>query len=216
MNTAAMPVTPPRLRVLVATTNAGKKAELAALFEKGPIELVFPESLNSVEESGATYAENAALKAKALATERGAYALADDSGLEVEALSGAPGVRSARYAGEAATDQQNRKKLLEEMRRRPPAYRKARFVCAMVLVSPAGETLQTSEGECSGRINTEERGEGGFGYDPIFWFPDLGKTMAEISDAEKNRISHRAKAAEKLLRSVRTLAAQGRIPLANV
>ena len=102
------------------------------------------------------------------------------------------------------------------MRRRPPAYRKARFVCVMALIAPDGETVQLSEGECPGRIYTEERGDGGFGYDPIFWFPDLGKTMAELGDAEKNRISHRAKAAEKLLRSVRTLAAQGRIPLANM
>lgn len=204
----------PKLKVLVATTNGGKKAELAALFAHSQIELVFPELLALVEETGETYADNAVLKARTLANARGCWALADDSGLEVEALSGAPGVHSARYAGEAATDAQNRKKLLEEMRRRPPAYRKARFVCVMALCAPDGEVV-LAEGECQGRIYTEERGEGGFGYDPIFWFPDLGKTMAELTDAEKNRISHRAKAAEKLLRSVRTLGAQGRIPLAN-
>lgn len=205
----------PRLQVLVATTNNGKKLELAALFANSQIELVFPESIAPVSEDGDSYADNAVQKARTLASARACWVLADDSGLEVEALSGAPGVHSSRYAGELATDAENRKKLLEAMRRRPPAYRKARFVCAMVLCAPDGEVVLEVEGECPGRISTEERGDGGFGYDPIFWFPDLGKTMAEITEAEKNRISHRAKAAEKLLRSVRTLSAQGRIPLAN-
>jgi XTP/dITP diphosphohydrolase len=200
--------------VWVATRNEGKKEELRALFASGPFALAFPEELEDVEETGSSYVENATLKARALAMARGVWALADDSGLEVEALGGAPGVRSARYAGEGATDAQNRKKLLDEMRRRPPAYRKARFVCVMALASPEGEVF-TAEGECAGRIGTEERGDGGFGYDKILWFPDLGKTMAEMSDAEKNRISHRSKAAEKLGRLVRTLAAEGRIPLAK-
>ena len=203
-----------RLQVFVATTNAGKKAELAALFAGSPLDLAFPDALPAVEETGATYLENAVLKARALATARGIFALADDSGLEVEALGGVPGVRSARYAGEDATDVLNRKKLLHEMRRHPAAYRKARFVCAMVLASPDGE-VHSVEGECPGRIGTEERGASGFGYDSIFWLPDFQKTMAEMDDVTKNRISHRGKAAEKLIRLVWTLTAQGRIPLAN-
>lgn len=192
------------MRVVLATTNGGKIEELESLFAGSPLELVRVASLPAVEETGKTYAENAALKAKAAAAATGQWALADDSGLEVEALGGRPGLESARYAGPGGTDAQRREKLLKEMRGKAPAYRKARFVCVMALASPDGQ-VHFAEGECLGRIAPAERGTGGFGYDPILWLPDFGKTMAELDLSEKNRISHRARAAEKMIRLARAL-----------
>jgi XTP/dITP diphosphohydrolase len=193
-----------KLRVVLATTNPGKQEEIRALLAGGPLEILTAPDLPPVEESGATYAENATRKALSAAAHTGSWALADDSGLEVDALGGRPGVESARFSGPGATDASNRAKLLKELRGRPPAYRKARFVCVMALAGPDG-TVRLAEGECPGRIGTEERGAGGFGYDPLFLLLELGKTMAELGAAEKNRVSHRAKAAEKLLRIVRVL-----------
>jgi XTP/dITP diphosphohydrolase len=189
------------VKVLLATRNPGKQAEMRALFAGSPIELSTREDLPEVEESGNTYAENATFKARAAAAFRGSWALADDTGLEVEALGGAPGVRSARYA---PTDEERRARLLRELRGRPPAYRKARFVCVMALASPDG-VVHLAEGECAGRIAASEKGGGGFGYDPVFWLPDLGRTYAELSEEEKNQISHRARAAEKMIRIARGL-----------
>jgi len=193
------------LRVVLATANAGKQAELRALLAAAPVELEVVDSLPSCEETGSTYAENATLKARQAAAHTGGWALADDSGLEVESLAGRPGVQSARYGGDGASDADRRKLLLKELKGRPPAYRKAKFVCVMALASPDG-TVHLAQGECPGRIASEERGEGGFGYDPIFLFPDLRRTLAELSIAEKNRISHRARAAQKMVAILRSVA----------
>jgi XTP/dITP diphosphohydrolase len=191
-------------KVVLATTNRGKQRELRALFAGAPVELLLPEALPPVDEPGQTYAENAAHKARAAVRHTGSWALADDSGLEVEALGGRPGIHSARYAGVGADDAANRRKLLDELRERPPALRQARFVCVMALASPEG-ALHLVEGECRGRIALSEKGENGFGYDSLFFLPELGKHMAELADAEKNRLSHRARAAEKMIRVMRAL-----------
>jgi XTP/dITP diphosphohydrolase len=173
------------LKALFATTNRGKLAELRA--ESGV-------TLPHVEETGATYLDNALLKARALAAASGLPALADDSGLEVDALGGAPGVRSARYAGEEATDEANNRKLLDALA--GAGQRTARFRCVLVLVIPSGETL-TADGVLEGTIGTGPKGKNGFGYDPLFVLPD-GRHVAELAPEEKMRISHRAMAAGKL------------------
>jgi XTP/dITP diphosphohydrolase len=183
-------------RLLIATTNPGKQREYRALLREVPAEIVFPDELGitlEVEEDGATFHENAAKKARALAQESGLPALADDSGLEVEALGGEPGVRSARYAGEGADDPKRRAFLLGKLRN-IPAPRRARFVCVIAVAGPNGET-RFAEGECRGEITLTERGTNGFGYDPVFQVEGRKETMAEISAEEKNRISHRARAA---------------------
>jgi XTP/dITP diphosphohydrolase len=187
------------MKLVVATKNAGKLAELRALVKGLRIDVVAIETLRAgwhVEEVGETFAENATAKARAAASATGEWALGDDSGLEVDALLGAPGVRSARYAGERAGDAANNAKLLEAMKDAP--HRRARFRCALALVSPSGEML-LAEDVCQGTVGTEPRGDGGFGYDPLF-VPDEGKglTMAELPADEKNRISHRGRALAKL------------------
>ena len=183
-------------RLLVATTNPGKQREYRALLREIPAEIVFPDELGitlEVEEDGATFRENAAKKAVALARESDLLALADDSGLEVDALGGGPGVRSARYAGEGADDPKRRAFLLEKLRG-VPVPRKARFVCVIAIASPAGEVTY-AEGECRGEITFSERGSNGFGYDPVFQLEGRPQTMAELSPEEKNKVSHRARAA---------------------
>ncbi len=184
------------LSVLIATNNRGKLREIQALFENHPIHLISPGALGlnlDVAETGATYAANAALKAIAFAQASGMLALADDSGLEVEALNGAPGVYSARYSPKPkATDADRRAHLLEQLAGRPHPWR-ARFCCTVALAAPEG-TVQLVEGFCPGEIIPQERGHDGFGYDPIFLLPELGRTMAELSMAEKNTLSHRARA----------------------
>jgi XTP/dITP diphosphohydrolase len=187
----------PMPRLLVATTNAGKQREYRDLLRGVPAEIVFPNDLGitlEVEEDGATFRENAARKAVALARASGLPALADDSGLEVEALGGEPGVRSSRYAGPGADDPRRRAFLLEKLRG-VPAPRNARFVCVIAIAVPGGNVLY-AEGECRGEITFAERGTNGFGYDPIFRPEGLSQTMAELPADEKNRISHRARAAE--------------------
>ena len=183
-------------KLLVATTNAGKQREYRELLRELPAELVFPNDLGitlEVEEDGATFRENAAKKALALSRASGLPALADDSGLEVEALGGEPGVRSSRYAGPDADDPRRRAFLLEKLRGYP-APRKARFVCVIAIAIP-GREVAYAEGECRGEITLAERGTNGFGYDPIFQVEGRAATMAELSPEEKNRISHRAQAA---------------------
>ena len=183
-------------KLLVATTNAGKQREYRELLRGLPAEIVFPNDLGitlEVEEDGATFRENAAKKASALARASGLTALADDSGLEVEALGGEPGVRSARYAGLGADDLRRRVFLLEKLRG-IPAPRKARFVCVIAIAAPSREVLY-AEGECRGEITFAERGTNGFGYDSIFQVEGRSVTMAELPPEEKNRISHRARAA---------------------
>jgi XTP/dITP diphosphohydrolase len=186
----------PKPKLLVATTNPGKQREYRALLRELPAEIVFPNDLGitlEVEEDGATFRENAAKKAVALARVSGLPALADDSGLEVEALGGEPGVRSSRYAGPGADDPRRRAYLLEKLRG-VPAPRRARFVCVIAIAAPGGE-VSCAEGECRGEITFAERGANGFGYDPIFQPEGRRVTMAELPPDEKNRISHRARAA---------------------
>jgi XTP/dITP diphosphohydrolase len=197
---------PDKPRLLIATTNPGKQREYRALLREAPAEIVFPDELGitlEVEEDGATFHENAAKKAAALARASGLLSLADDSGLEVEALGGEPGVRSARYAGPGADDPKRRAFLLEKLRN-IPAPRRARFVCVIAVATPDGAT-EYAEGECRGEITFDERGTNGFGYDPIFQVEGRFVTMAEIAPEEKNRISHRARAARAAIPLLRDL-----------
>ncbi len=186
-----------KFTLLIATGNAGKQQEYRALLAGLPLEMVFPQELAvrlQVEETGSTYAENAALKARAWAAATGLPVLADDSGLEVAALDGAPGLYSARYApNPAATDADRRRYLLAQLEGKPRPWQ-ARFVCVIAVAAPSG-TLHFAEGTCAGEIIPDERGEHGFGYDPIFYLPETGLTMAELPPEEKNRRSHRARAA---------------------
>jgi len=185
-------------RLLIATNNQGKVRELQEILSDLHVELVTPTQIGlalEVEEDGSTYEENAAKKALAFAHASGLIALADDSGLEVDALDGAPGIHSARYSSKpGATDADRRAYLLEKLADKPRPWA-AYFHATIAVATPDGE-MQFSEGNCPGEIIPEERGSGGFGYDPIFFLPELGQTMAELPAAEKNRLSHRARAAQ--------------------
>ncbi len=186
--------------LLLATTNPGKIIELRALLADLPVEILTPKDINlhlDVLEDGLTYAENAAKKATAFARASGLLCLADDSGLEVDVLGGAPGLYSARYSPKpGATDKDRRAYLLQNiLAAAAPRPWRARFV-ATVAVSGADGSVEWAEGQCVGEIIPEERGTSGFGYDPIFLFPELGLTMSEISDEQKNQISHRALAVQ--------------------
>ena len=187
--------------LLLGTRNPGKIYEIKLIL--GDVALEFS-SLNDfphvavAEENADTYAGNAIAKAQFYARATGLPALADDSGLEVEALDGAPGVRSARYAGGDATDSDRRKLLLSELARTGSDNRRARFVCATAIASVDGGVLNLSEGICEGTITFEPRGESGFGYDPLFVPDGYDQTFGELSDEVKNRISHRARALLKL------------------
>jgi len=164
---------------------------------------MYPE-ISEVIEDGVTFAENARLKAAAISAQVPGLVLADDSGLEVDSLGGAPGIYSARYAGKGATDEMNRRKLLGEMARRPPgSSRAACFRCVLTLAR-RGEVLASFEGTAKGKITSVERGEGGFGYDPVFQPNGFEKTYAELFSAEKNAISHRARAVARLKNFLRT------------
>jgi XTP/dITP diphosphohydrolase len=184
------------MKLLLATNNSGKLREISEILQDLPITLVTPAELGiniEVEEHGSTYRENASLKALAFAKVSAMLSIADDSGLEVDALHGAPGLHSARYSPLSnAKDADRRSYLLENLRRIPRPWT-ARFRCLIALAAP-NQNMHYSEGICEGEIIPEERGQGGFGYDPIFLIPELGKTMAELTPEEKNRISHRARA----------------------
>jgi XTP/dITP diphosphohydrolase len=183
-------------RLLAGTNNRGKVRELVEILAPLKAELLTPAGLGltlEVVEGGRTYAENATLKAVAFARASGLIAIGDDSGLEVDALSGAPGLRSARYSGAGASDADRRAKLVQELRR-VPAPRPARFRCVLAVARPTGE-VRTFEGVCEGEILLEERGTNGFGYDPLFYLPSYQRTMAELPSEVKNRISHRGRAA---------------------
>jgi XTP/dITP diphosphohydrolase len=156
-----------------------------------------------IEENGKTFIENALKKARFYSRYFGQLTLADDSGLEVDSLEGMPGIYSARYAGERASSQENNRKLLRELNGIPKSRRGARFKCAMALVFPDDREV-VSEGVCRGRIGFKEVGKRGFGYDPLFIFPQIGKTMAQLSIAEKNRISHRGKALKKIRKIIKS------------
>jgi XTP/dITP diphosphohydrolase len=181
--------------LLIATTNPGKLHEFSELLAGLPARLISPADLGldgDVAETGTTYGENARLKAEALTAASGLITLGDDSGLEVAALGGAPGLFSHRYAGPGATDADRRRKLLDALRHVSPP-RAAQFVCALAVCVPGAET-KMFEGITPGEIALDERGTGGFGYDPIFYLPDLGATMAELPPELKNQLSHRARA----------------------
>lgn len=184
-------------KLLIATRNPGKVLEYRDLLADLDLELTFPEQEGldlEVDETGATFEENARLKALAYAQASGLPSLADDSGLEVDALGGAPGIRSARYAGPQASDADRYRQLLAALADVPAGQRSARFRCVVALAWPDG-TVQTAEGRCEGTIGFEPRGEHGFGYDPVFVVQGYGgRTMAELSPEIKNRISHRARA----------------------
>lgn len=219
--------------VVIATRNQGKVKEFAGWFRSRGVEvrsLADYTGLPEIVEDGETFADNARIKAETVARHLGIPVLADDSGLEVEALDRAPGVRSARYAGEDATDADNNAKLLRELAHKarpvrlqgeekgggladgqaqdlaqgegqghPEVLSPARFVCAMVFYDPLQEKAVHAEGSCEGWIIGAARGAGGFGYDPLFYLPEYRKTMAELGLEEKNKISHRAKAVQRLV-----------------
>ena len=186
-------------KLLLATNNKGKAREYRSLLSGVPFELVTPDEVGintEVEEVGKSFEENARLKAATLARESQLLSLADDSGLEVDALGGEPGTLSARYAGEGASDEDRVSYLLTKLEGVPEEKRTARFRCVIAIAAPQGD-VELCSGECEGIIAFEPRGERGFGYDPIFYLPELKKTMAELPPEEKNRISHRGMAAKK-------------------
>jgi XTP/dITP diphosphohydrolase len=186
------------MELLIATGNPGKVREYDELLAGLPLTCVGPADLGitlDVEESGGTYQENAALKALAFSRASGQLTLADDSGLEVDALDGRPGVRSARYGGPGMGDADRWKLLLRELEGVPREERTARFRCVIALATPDG-TVTTAEGSCEGVIAFEAAGAHGFGYDPVFYLPDRRCTMAQLPAEVKNRISHRGRAAQ--------------------
>lgn len=186
--------------VIIATKNSGKAKEFERIFNAKGIRvktlLDFPE-IEEVEETGTTFEENAVIKAEAIANRLNRMVIADDSGLEIDALEGRPGVYSARYAGTEKNDDANIDKVLEELELVPETERTARFRCVLAVARPGKKTL-TFAGVCEGKILGERRGNNGFGYDPIFFVEEEGKAMAELASEQKNQMSHRAKAIKKL------------------
>jgi len=195
--------------LVIATNNRHKVEEISEILSDLPIRTVplseFPDPPELIEE-GETYAENALHKARTVAGFTKKWSLGDDTGLEVEPLGGAPGLYSARYAGEGVTFEENRKKLLSEMKGVPWKRRKAVFRCVMALVGPSGEEA-VFEGTVPGYITEEDKGSGGFGYDAIFFLPDLKKTFAELDPSEKNQVSHRARALRRVRDHLKRLVA---------
>lgn len=193
-----------RPKLLLATNNQAKVREYRSLLQGIPYDLVTPAELgitDKVEESGGSLEENARLKATYYAKRRHLLSLADDSGLEVDALGGEPGPLSARYAGEGATDKERVDYLLLRLKDVPQEKRTARFRCVIALATPEGK-MRLFSGERRGFITFEPRGEHGFGYDPIFYLPELDKTMAELPPEVKNQISHRGEAARKAAKAL--------------
>lgn len=192
-------------RLVLATRNKNKVRELGVLLADLGVEVVSLDAypgLPEIPEEGATFTENAVFKAAQVSRLTGEVALADDSGLEVDALDGRPGVYSARFAGEPASDKANNTKLIAMLEAVPPAQRTARFRCVMALAVPGGE-VRTAEGVSEGLIIPEPRGENGFGYDPLFYVPEYDRTFAELPLDVKNRISHRGRALAKVKTLVR-------------
>lgn len=189
------------MKLLIASHNAGKIKEFRALFEPYHLEVVslldYPD-IEEVAETGKTFEANARLKAETIANQLHCIAIADDSGLEVEALNGAPGVYSARYSGEPKDDQRNNQKLLRAMSDFGAGQRSAKFVSYIVAAYPGYDSLVVS-GQVEGEILSEKRGEDGFGYDPLFYYPPKKQTFAQMNPNEKNKISHRGRAIHKLL-----------------
>jgi XTP/dITP diphosphohydrolase len=199
-------------RIVLASNNPGKVREIGQLL--APLDLdVVPQSefdVPEAEETGLTFVENAILKARHAAALTGLPAIADDSGIEVDALQGRPGIYSARFAGKGAGDAENLNKLLKELEGVPEEERSARFQCLMVYMRHGNDpTPIICQGTWEGRILTEARGSGGFGYDPVFLVPDRGCTSAELPPEEKNRLSHRGQALRKLLEALREAGIHG-------
>ena len=198
-------------KLLLATNNLGKLREYRSLLQGIPFELTLPTELGikiKVEETGKTYEENARLKAVTLAKESGMLSLADDSGLEVDVLNGEPGIMSARYAGKDVSDRERVNYLLSRLKNIPEEKRTAHFRCVIAIVKPEGQ-VEFCSGECHGFITFEPHGERGFGYDPVFYFPELGMTMAELPPDMKNGVSHRSRAAQKARLVLQKLAEKG-------
>ncbi|HHL39754.1 MAG TPA: XTP/dITP diphosphatase [Deltaproteobacteria bacterium] len=188
------------MKLVIATRNPGKAREIKAILSDADLTVLTLDDFPGLElppEDGATFEENALIKARHVAERTGLAALADDSGIEVDALGGRPGVYSARYAGPGATDEENNRKLVEELRGVDEARRTARYRCVVALVTPEG-LEKTFSGAFEGRIVLEPRGSGGFGYDPYFFVPSRRMTAAQLPPDEKNRLSHRAEALRKL------------------
>ncbi len=198
------------MELLVATKNQGKITELRELLADLPFQLrgldEFPH-IPDVEETGKTFVENAFLKARTYAMQTGLYALADDSGLEVAALKGAPGVYSARFAGENADDEGKINKLLDEIKKTEDDKRLARFVCVMAFADKSGEIIHFEEGLCDGTISEKPFGTNGFGYDPVFIPKGFRETFGELPVDVKQKLSHRARATEKIIRFLRDFTA---------
>jgi XTP/dITP diphosphohydrolase len=186
------------MRILLASTNRGKVVELRHILDQAGVEVIGLDDLATTEEieTGSTFTENALLKARYYQKRSGLPTMADDSGLEVDALGGAPGVHSARYGGASASDTDRVNRLLDALKDVPPERRGARFVCVAAFAWHGGD--QTFIGEALGTILTEPRGEDGFGYDPIFFYVPMGKTFAELTATEKAEVSHRGRAFRQL------------------
>lgn len=185
------------MKVVLASKNAHKLKEISKITEKFDMELVLESQLGvdiDVEETGSTFEENSFIKAEAVMKATGLPALADDSGIAVDALNGEPGIYSARYGFDQSLDDWGRLELLlKNTEQVPDSNRQAQFVCVITLVTPEGQVIQ-ARGEAHGELLRQPAGEGGFGYDPIFYYPPLGKSFAELSPEEKNQVSHRAQA----------------------
>ena len=204
--------------LILASRNRKKLREIAELLTGLDVVLVSAADFADapeVEETGRTFAENAALKAGTVAAATGHWTIADDSGLAVDVLDGAPGVYSARYAGEQSNDRQNNEKLLAQLRDVPDERRGAQFVCCLALADPEGQIRVQVEGRCRGRLLHEPRGQSGFGYDPLFWIPEYRKTFAELTLTAKSVLSHRARAFEKLVPRLAGLLAEIKRPEAS-
>jgi len=187
--------------IVIASRNKGKLAEILLIFHDVPVKwttVADYASAPEVEETGKTFQENARKKAVEIARYTGQWALADDSGLEVDALGGAPGIHSAMFAGKHGADQANNEKLLKSLEKTPDPKRTARYRAVIVVADPTGAILAEADGSCEGLIGREYKGTSGFGYDPLFVVPEFKQTMAELGLEIKNRISHRAQALSKL------------------
>jgi len=194
-------------KLIFATGNAGKMKEIRMIMEGTGFEVLSMKEAGvniDIEENGATYEENALIKARAVAAETGELVLADDSGLEIDYLGKEPGVQSARYMGEDTSYRIKNASLIQRLEGVPDEERTARFVCAIAAVFPDGKEL-TTRATIEGRIGYEEKGSNGFGYDPIFYVPEFGKTTAELTEEEKNQVSHRGKALERMKEELKNL-----------
>ena len=205
------------IELLVGTTNRGKLDEVQGYLKGLPLKTLALLSLGTwpaVVEDGVTYEDNALKKARTLAEYSGYLTLADDSGLEVDALNGAPGIYSARYCGEQGNDEKNNEKLLEDLKRVTEGKRTARFVCVLALCAPKSHSAKewTVRESCEGRVAFSPTGQNGFGYDPIFFYPELGKTFGEIDRETKATVSHRGKALRKLAQFLPFVVDLGRKP----